>query len=205
MRFAIPALAGAGALLMLVLAGCSDAPANESASHEPLSSAQIEALADQEREAGHEEQAAFLEDGLVTFEEYDASFVLYADCLAARGFTVEGPQVSPVDGVRYESTTDIGTREQSAALADIDECHAAYSTSVARAYELSQPQVMDPPLAQATADCLTGKGLSVSGEETAVADFVDSVGEGEDDEVTACVLDEAVRLYPEMTSLSVGY
>jgi hypothetical protein len=204
MRGPVPGLCGVGALL-LVLAGCTGAGSTGSVRHEPMSSAQIEALSAEERESGHDEQAAFLEDGVVTFEEYDASFVLYSDCLTGKGFTVDGPQLSPVDGVRYVSSTDIGTREQSAALEDIDECQSSFMTSVAQAYELSQPQVMDPPLAEATAECLSGRGLSLSGEETDVVDFVDSVGEAEGDEVTDCVLDEAARLYPEMTSLSVGY
>ncbi|MWV50664.1 hypothetical protein GRS96_15425 [Rathayibacter sp. VKM Ac-2803] len=199
------ALSGSGAVVLLVLAGCSGAVPDDSVRHEPLSSAQIEALGEQERESGHDEQAESLEDGVVTFEEYDASFTRYAECLTGKGFTVEGPQVSPVDGVRYESSTDIGTRERSAALADIDECQARYSTSVAQAYELSRPQVMDPPLATAAGECLTGRGLSVTGEEANVVDFVESVGEAEDDVVMDCVLDEATRLYPEMPALSVGY
>ncbi|QHC67316.1 hypothetical protein GSU68_12580 [Rathayibacter sp. VKM Ac-2759] len=204
MRRSLAARAGVGALL-LALTGCASGAPGDSVGHEAMSSAQVEALAAQERDAGHGEQAAFLEDGVVTFEEYDASFVLYARCLTDRGLTVEGPQISPVDGVRYQSTADIGTHERTAALADIDECEAVYRTSVAQAYELSQPQVMDAPLAEAAAECLRGKGLAVTGEETDVADFVDSVGESESEEAVDCVLSEATRLYPEMTSLSVGY
>ncbi|MWV50662.1 hypothetical protein GRS96_15415 [Rathayibacter sp. VKM Ac-2803] len=203
MRRSITALAGLAALLGL--AGCAAGGPSGSVRHEPMSSGRIEALAAQERDAGHEEQAELLEDGVVTFEEYDASFVLYARCLTDKGLSVEGPQISPVDGVRYQSSVDIGTREQTAALADIDECEAVYRTSAAQAYELSQPQVMDAPLAEATAECLRGKGLAATGEETEVADFVDSVGEAEAEEAVDCVLSEASRLYPEMTSLSAGY
>lgn len=141
----------------------------------------------------------------MTFDEYDGAFARLESCLTDHGFTVDGPVVSPVDGVRYEFRSDFGTRDQTAALADLDECNAVHWTSVAQAFELSQPQIMDAPLVTATADCLRTDGLTLDGEEAKVADFVSSVGEAQGKAVLDCVQQEGARLYPDLPSLSVGY
>ncbi|PPF14167.1 hypothetical protein C5C31_04925 [Rathayibacter rathayi] len=194
----------AAVLAAAALAGCSAAPA-EPTPGQPMGAGQIRALAQEEGEAGHAQQQAALEDGAVTFQEYDEAFARLEACLTDHGVTVEGPVVSPVDGVRYEFSSDFGSREQSAALSDIDECNAVHWASVAKAYELSQPQSMDPPLVEATSACLRARGLDPAPEADVVAEFVTSVGEENGDAVLDCVQHEGARLYPDLPSLTAGY
>lgn len=187
-----------------LLCGCT-LQQDASVSRDPLSSEQVKALGAEERAVGHLEQAEALEDGIVTSQEYDLAFDRLASCLNLRGFTVTSPVVSPVDGVAYEFSSDFGTRDLDSALADLDDCETTHWRSVSMAYELSREPVMDPTLVEASTRCLKEQGYTPNGDERNVADLVRSIGEEEDSIVIDCVHGEAIRLYPELPSLVVGY
>lgn len=191
-------------LAAILVSGCASGDQDSSQDH-AMTSAQIEALAEVEQKAGHDDQAAVLEDGAVDSVEYDATFNALEKCLTERGFVVTSPVVSPVNGLRYEFSADFGARDQVSALADMDDCEAVHWNSVAQAYESSNEAVMDPTLSAAAASCLQERGHSDATEESSVARFVSALGENAVDDVVQCVQDEGSKLFPDLPSLTVGY
>lgn len=185
---------------LLLLAGCAAEPPVQD------DRALVLALAEVERDAGHEEQAALLEDGVASAEDYDEAFRLMRGCMEEGGVTLTEPVVSPADGLRYIWDFDANGLAPEAIDELQLECESVYWTSVSAAYPDTHAHVMDEPLRLAAIECLRAEGYELSGEER---NFVELAGDPEADggvrrEAAAdCVFREAHELYPELPSLSL--
>lgn len=82
---------------LTLLAGCGEDDVQELSLESLLSSAQS---------AGHKQQAAALEDGVITVEEFGGLNAQFVECARGSGLQVSNTDVSPVDG--FTSINEIG-------------------------------------------------------------------------------------------------
>ncbi|MDR0366221.1 MAG: hypothetical protein LBH68_05285 [Bifidobacteriaceae bacterium] len=168
-----------------------------------MSSSDIRSDARELKRQGYTEQAAMLEDGEITAEEYQEAFDLFRSCLEEVGEGIAaGPYVNPLDGLTYEFMIDPGN-----VVDPIEQgkneiaCEDRYFDPLDYDYGHSHEPQMDPVLHEALRECLADKGFETSGEEKSVRDFVGGdaaeVGSDLDNAVTECIRSEVERLYPD--------
>lgn len=201
----LKAVAASSLLLLLVLAGCTPPGQTDGIpEQQSWTSTQLKDLAKQEAEAGHDTQAERLEDGKVSFEEYQAAFGDLARCLEVAGITVSDPVISPVSNDRYEFTMDVGALDPLVGAELSDECAAEHWTSVSQGYMFTQTPVMDTPVRDATVSCLKDEGLKPTGTETKAYDFA-SLPDADPETVTQCIMNAVEETYPGLPAVTVAF
>jgi hypothetical protein len=153
---------------------------------------------------GFGEQAAMLEDGMITADEHQEAFDLLRRCLEDGGEGIAaGPYVNPLDGLTYEFLIDPGENiEDPIAQGELEiACEERFFTTLNYDYGRSHEPRMDPVLHGALTECLAEKGFETSGEEKTVKDFAGGAaaeaGSERDLVVTDCIHSEVARLYPD--------
>lgn len=194
-------LAAAGLLLLLGLSACG---AQQAPVAGPLSSEQIVALSETEAEAGNTEQAEILRDGTVTSEEHDRAFQLVRSCYESFGYSIVGPEVSPIDGYSYSYAIDAAGYEEESVWTNLEGCETRYWQSVVRAYGSTREAVMDPALLRATQDCLAAQDQNLPDAVQNLRDIMEANGVDQEDALS-CVSDNAVDLYPDLPALSLEF
>jgi hypothetical protein len=152
---------------------------------------------------GYAEQAAMLEDGDITAQEYQEAFDLLRACIDNVGAEMEGPWTNPVDGISLSFTIlydlDMKRGEELTTA-----CQERYFTTLDGDYLELHPGQMDPLLREAVSECMVGKGFESSGDELTVQDFAGegSVTDGKltprGEALTECVRSECDRLFPRV-------
>ncbi|MDR1189624.1 MAG: hypothetical protein LBK95_19595 [Bifidobacteriaceae bacterium] len=196
----------ASALWAVALAG-SVACSSESGDSAQVTSAVIIADARDLEKNGYAEQAAMLQDGVITAREYQDAFDLMRKCVEDLGMVVDGPYTNRVDSFSLSFSFGPGGGEDAewkdGDTAKIDECEDRYWIPLDVDYEGSHVGRMDPLLREAMAECLPREGFKVSGDELTLQDFVGEQGVTDEgltpraEAVAECVRTEGMRLYPE--------
>lgn len=197
-----------GALVAIAVTSLLGGCVSQEGTHEgsqSLTASQIQQLADKETASGHDEQADLLEDGRLTQEEYAVAFDLLTQCLSSQGVRTTIPVVDPVSNDRFAFSYDFAGVKPDVAVKAIDLCEARYWKSVSIAYSAGVSPHMDPALVEATSKCLQEKGLVTTTSPRSVREFVDALGKESVDDITSCIQDAVVKLYPDLSSFTVGY
>lgn len=197
-RYGTRGIAVASSLtLAAMLTGCASSSPTQS-----LSIQDVEYLAERASELGYEEQAARIEDGEATFEDYDESWQALASCVKGFGYGITDPIVSPVDSLTYEFVFDSKGFEEQTADVNILDCQERHFAYVSQAYLGTHSPRMEPALADGISTCLTKQGIDLAGDEETVAAFMDAAGDR--DVFDACIADTAHQLYPSLPTLGWG-
>ncbi|GAA1230123.1 hypothetical protein GCM10009588_03550 [Microbacterium phyllosphaerae] len=200
-----PVLATSAASFALMLTACAaPLPGDLPPEQTSWSADQLIELSKQEADAGHDGQAERLEDGKVTFDEYQAAFNDLSACLNDAGITVSEPVISPVSNDRYEFTMDVGSLDMNVGAKLSDECAAEHWTSVSQGYMFTKTPVMDVGVRDATVPCLEEDGLKPTGEESNAFEFV-SLPDADPDKVTECIMLAVEDVYPGLPSVTVAF
>lgn len=144
------------------------------------------------------EQAWALGDGTATQAEYHTAVERFISCMHDAGHGSTEPIVSPIDGLTllYDIVPD---GDPVAWNETIEACNARHLSHIEPAYVESQEHVMDVSLRQGTVDCLMRQGVTLSGHERNVTDFVTAAG-GRTPMVLSCVINTARALFPKLPS-----
>lgn len=140
-------------------------------------------------------QSWALDDSVVTESEYRTAIDGFVSCMREVGYSVTDPVVSPIDGLTllYDLNP---SGDPDAWNKKVEECNTSYVTEIEPTYVEARNQTMEPSLRSATAQCLTGDGFRVSGNERNVKDFVDSTG-NTGNVVMHCVTTAMEQLFPD--------
>lgn len=152
-------------ILMALVAACGSSGADER-------DAAIAEIVEQALPNASEFQAEILEDGEVTFEEYERSVLATLACAKEAGLEVMGPDLDP-DGIRYDylyrgvdANGDL--LPDSVVLGRFDGCYARYGERVDSVYFAQHVESFgDAPIEikEAYADCLAGHGIDIPPSE----------------------------------------
>ncbi|MEV8241962.1 hypothetical protein AB0O90_17085 [Microbacterium testaceum] len=188
----------------LLLAGCSSAPAPEIATGPEL----VKQLAQQAREAGYEESASRLEDGVIDKNEYDAAFGDMRSCFEGLGMTLEDVSINRGDGIRYIYRVE-GSGFSQNTIEDADAaCTDRYFSHVDSAYIATTPPKMDEPLRVATIECMRSAGYDMSGSEATFADIAvspDADGGRRYKTADSCATEAVLSLYPDEPGIVLSF
>ncbi|UZN03888.1 hypothetical protein [Cellulomonas sp. S1-8] len=134
------AAAAGVALLLLTTAGCgAPSTSEQGAADEPALAA---------RAAGADaSQVEILQDGTVTYDEYESAMNRSFECMRERGFEVRVKGTVPSNGVtlldyEVEGTSSGTDLESESARALIEECRTTWSTEVDRFWQVSSPDAI---------------------------------------------------------------
>lgn len=200
-----PVLAAVVAVTLMALCACaSEKSGDQPSAEQAWGVEEVLELARVEAAAGHGAQAQRLEDGRVTFEEYQAAFNELSGCLRNAGITVSDPVISPVSNDRYEFTMDTGALDTNVGAQLSDECAAEHWTSVSQAYMFTTTPVMDAAVRDASIPCLEGHGLKPTGEETQAGDFA-SLPDADPTSVTECIMQAVEDTHPGLPAVTVTF
>lgn len=133
------AAAGVAALL-IATAGCSGASTSGQGDTEDPARAARAAGADAS-------QVEILEDGTVTYDEYESAMNRSFECMRERGFEVRVKGTVPSNGVtlldyEVEGTSSGTDLESESARALIEECRTTWSAEVDRFWQVSSPDAI---------------------------------------------------------------
>lgn len=154
---------------------------------------------------GFEWEVSVLQDGDITSDEYEQAYDRCMDCQRELGYVFDKPKcLDPVEGQRWHAlsayrgagdppTDGIGLCEERIFF-------------IEDAYVLLTPKRMDPQLMAKFRECLDEAEINYSGAETNFNDFVSELDDeyiDADSRYTACLVDSAFELYPDL--IAVGY
>ena len=161
------------------------------------------------REIGATENAAALEDGVISMDEYLLAAGRYQTCLRELGIVIGGPGLSPVDNVSllWDLPDDVAGGEDVAAGSKV--C-ADHWLPVAGAYLDSHEQRMNDDLQKSVSTCMTTAGYDLSGEEETVPDFMgpsssNAAQTRRQADAEQCIIRSSQQLYPELPGVTVVY
>lgn len=177
------ALAAAASALLLTT-GCTSpgaAPAptpTATASETPDAADRAAQAVENARAAGADpSQIEILQDGVVTFEEYEAAMLRSLECMRGHGFDVRVNGTKPSDGVEV---LDFEVRPTSPelefsnedAVAKVEECRDVWSAEVDAFWQVWSPDAVafaerrDAAVAPAMRACLEEHGVTVADDAT---------------------------------------
>lgn len=201
-RDARPILTASVIVAIVALAACDSATAQR----EDQAGAMAE-VADAARAQGRAEVADILEDGSVTFAEYEQAFNLMKSCAEGGGLSVSDDGVNPVDQLAYLYTIDYNGIDSGVAEPIADKCQADYFTDVAAWYIATNEPALSTPLREPAYDCMERGGFSIERTETSYQELAG--GDPSDvrrlEFAAECVADAMERVYPEIESFGVAY
>jgi hypothetical protein len=136
-----------------------------------------------------------LSDGVVSSAEYAHAVETFINCVRAAEYQVSEPVISPIDKLTlvYDlSLTGDPTRFNNT----VQDCNIAHLAFIEPAYIEANVQTMDMRLRQAVADCLTSRGITITGLERNFPDFKNKT---KDENVTLdCIIYWTHELFPEL-------
>ncbi|MDR1189623.1 MAG: hypothetical protein LBK95_19590 [Bifidobacteriaceae bacterium] len=188
------------------MSGCSGDGSEDSVL---VTSAMIRDDAKELETSGYAEQAAMLENGVITAAEYQQAFDSLRKCVEGNDMVIRGPWADPLDGFSLDFTTSPAGGDDAEFEPDdprfeiSDECENRYWFPLSVDYERSRSGQMDPVLRDGIGQCMGRLGFEMSGDEVTVQDFVGEQGivDGKPTEranaATECINGELARLYPE--------
>lgn len=140
-RWLLPRSAAAGvAALLITSAGCTGpSTGGQGPADDPAAAA---------RAAGADaSQVEVLEDGAVTYAEYEAAMNRSFECMRERGFEVRVKGTVPSNGVtlldyEVEGTSSGTDLESESARALVEECRTTWSAEVDRFWQVSSPDAI---------------------------------------------------------------
>ncbi|MEV7619224.1 hypothetical protein AB0N59_03695 [Microbacterium sp. NPDC089321] len=198
------------ALLLVVVplssacAGGNGADAEEAGA----TSAQVKAVAEEAGSNGYSELEAMLEDGKVTKGEYWQGIQNLKGCVEGRGLGFSEPQLSPVTGITYEFTINGNGRSEEQVSAELTECEDRYFGSgfLEQAYRETHAQVMDPALRSAVVACMAKAGEAGNADAANLAEIapLDDGDRTRRDVAVKCAMEEGLRLFPELQTISIA-
>jgi hypothetical protein len=190
-----------------VISGCAGGgqpPSGDGGSESSFTAEGIEKMRSSLEESGFTAQAEFLQDGVITAEEYQASFERLKSCITSMGYDVSEAVTSPLTGSTLEFVYMMNGRDPDVALVDFDACEAEHWQPLAGIYGATAPQRVEEPLRVAIVDCMKREGEDVDDSATTFTQIVGAEADDSRFEVAAtCALDEAYSLYPELPGLGV--
>lgn len=199
--------------LVALLTGCSEKPSSASLTSGPIiSSEQIREIGRQLRTEGKVRQADILEQGSVSFPQYEGAFRNLRDCVEEKGYSLSEPQTNPLNGVTYSFVLKLNSRNPEKAAADYSSCKEQHWSMVAAVFENTSRKVMDSALWAATRDCLAAAGFEAPSKPGLLVDMVGEKPVGGDGVLsprakaaTSCVEENAMRLYPKLATVDVSF
>lgn len=202
-----PGLALAG-FALVGLVGCAGTPheRDPSATRGPEEiRAEILGAANALREQGKTEQADIFTDGAIDHDEYRTALNDLQSCIESKGYSFNGPRLSPVTGITFEFVHDVNGRSEAQGVEDFTACEERYWDPLASFYLSTHDQLMDPQLKNAVLQCMEDEGLPGDPRGTNLAEISPITG---DDEATRgaareCTMEEAQRLYPDLPTVTI--
>jgi len=171
-------------------------------------SAQMKAVAREAGSNGYSELEAMLEDGKVTKDEYWQGVQNLQACVEERGLGFSEPQLSPVTGITYEFTINANGRSEEQVSADLAECEDRYFGSgfLEQAYRETHAQVMEPALRSAVVACMAKVGETGNADGANLAEIapLDDDDRTRRDVAIKCAMEEGLRLFPELQTISIA-
>lgn len=199
--------------LLSLLVGCSEKPSPTSLASGPIvTSDQIKDIGRQLRTEGKTGQADILEQGSVSFPQYDGAFGNLRACVEEKGYSLSEPQTNPLNGVTYSFVLKLNGRIPQKAAADYSACKEEHWSMVAAVFENTSKKAMDSPLWSATKDCLAAAGFESPSNPGLLVDLVgekpvggDGVLSPQAKAATSCVEENALKLYPKLAAVDVSF
>jgi len=209
-RIVITRLATAGAIVVvLFLAGCSSTNAEVAGvvptPNGPKLFETPQKGAEWARAQGFDLMAQQLDDGTISAEEYEASFVAHNSCLEKTGWTFDAaPAVwNPVDHVKLIRQ---GVAPQSPDIAGQLLCDEQFDY-VDFLFQTTTTPKMDLPLLSAVQSCLEEKNVPYFTGAINLSELVgpDAGSSSSANLIADCVSTQAKRLYPEIPAISIAF
>ena len=140
-----------------------------------------------------------ISDGEVSRAEYEATIADYRACVAGLGVGMGETLYNPIDGWRFTIDLDFRGDSSKEITEAVDSCYEVHYGVMQLAYDLLNAPVMAPDLVIAVRECLEKQGLSTTGTETNLPDFLGAEGVESTRGAAArtCSFDEGHLLYPE--------
>lgn len=193
------AAAGAlGILATLSITSCSE----EQSSVAERRRALAERRQSEAEEAGWDQQAEVLADGEVTAAEYDALVASYIECYESEGVPMTDPVVHPANPrLRITAPENPGS-EVAVDSEALVECQTTYLGVEELLWE--DPAPMEPPLADAIRECMSGTGSPLEPDDDDLGDMARAVGPEGNDALARCVSEETSAFAPDLPAVSVS-
>ncbi|MEA5457347.1 hypothetical protein SPF06_21745 [Sinomonas sp. JGH33] len=192
------------AVTTLVLAACGPGPGALTGGK--ITSEDLKASAQRERNEGHLESAEMLADGAIDKAEYDKAFSNLSRCMGDGGYRVTDPVVSPVDGLAFAFDYDPQGRDLGAMSDHSLPCEQRYWLPVSAAYMATHEQKMDEPLRSSMQKCMKAAGYDISDEAKtfrAIAGDPFAEDSSRDRKAMDCFGEGMTRLYPAIKSAGI--
>ncbi len=141
-------------------------------------------------------QAWALDDDTVTEHEYQKAIGDFVACIKAAGYDASTPVLSPIDGLTMlfdlKASGDMNVYNTK-----METCNQTHLSHIEPAYVEQRRQVMDTRLRDATARCMTDKGIKLTGREANAGDFAAATHNAMAT-VMECVRPAAHELFPNL-------
>ena len=194
-------------LLSIGIAACA-ASEGESGGSSPPSQEDIRQASEREREAGHLESAALLEDGVVDIVDYETAVNNATLCIAEYGLLASEPRLNPVDGLRLQFVVEWNGIDGEIADAAVVECQNAHMGAIETLYTATTTAKMDTPLREFTEKCMSEHGFPDTKGSSNLAGFagpVEAVEEAQYNAAFSCISDGMTELYPDIFHYAISY
>ncbi|MDQ4502613.1 hypothetical protein [Sinomonas sp. ASV322] len=185
---------------MITLASCAASPALTGGK---ITSEDLKASAQRERNEGHLESAEMLADGVIDKAEYDKAFNNLSRCMSDGGYKVTDPVISPLDGLSFTYEYDAQGRDLRAMSEHSLACEQRYWLPVSAAYMATHEQRMEEPLRISMQSCMNAAGYDIPDDARtfrAMAGDPFSEDGSRDRTAMGCFSEGMARLYPAIKS-----
>lgn len=188
---------GAAAAVVLVcgLGGCGQVPEDSNTSVPSTQFRQY--VSEKERKVGQAAQDAQLVDGTASESDYETAVDRLGKCLERGGVTLVNHGWNPVNHQRMSLWYRNTDMPEDKVAAYGDQCHTAHVGRVEKRYARDHPPVMTGALLKYSRECLSGRGVATSGDETNMPGLLRAAGPKREEQVFTCVADGATKLYPQ--------
>jgi hypothetical protein len=146
----------------------------------------------------------YLEDGVVTAEEYRAAESTYQSCLEGQGYTFGPVMVDPIGGLQLIYRDQYMGPKKSYNGNAVNACQDKFDP-VEETYTQTNPQHMNPQLLSAVESCLTANGVAYPASASKVADFVKKLHANISPVLSKCINTEVDKLYPNIPVVAIAY
>jgi hypothetical protein len=187
---------------VLLLAGCTGGGEAEPPVEEYMRQAAVQA-----RDAGFDEAAEMLEDGVVDSADYEAAVENARRCISDLGVAMSEPQLNPVDNLRLSYTVSI--EGVSAGTEDaINACMDGNVGAVETYYVATHEQQMSTPLIAPVRACMEAAGQGSFPDATSMPEFA---GDPEEQDGTRretafeCIREGMAEAFPDVEYYAIGY
>nr|WP_073753892.1 hypothetical protein [Streptomyces sp. CB03234]OKK06154.1 hypothetical protein AMK26_08785 [Streptomyces sp. CB03234] len=136
-----------------------------------------------------------LKDGRVSAAEYRTAMGRFVSCVRDAGYPVSEPILSPADNLTL--IYDITPRGEPKTYNNaVQSCNLSHLSMVEPTFVEGRAQVMDAPLRAAVGDCLSRRGVVLTGKERSLKAFARSARD--ETRVVDCVTGQWARVYPTL-------